>query len=141
MATLRKSAPRKNHKASKPALEPTPRHVWLASLGLLVAARREGKAAAGRAAAKAGTAAASVRQAVKQAEAGLRDGLHDVRGQVQPTVVKFSHEVESRLAPVLDKLGLKKQAKRRGRKPAAKKTVARRTTRKPAKRAVRKAAR
>ena len=141
MATLRKSAPRKNHKASKPALEPTPRHVWLASLGLLVAARREGKAAAGRAAAKAGTAAASVRQAVKQAEAGLRDGLRVVRGQVQPTVVKFSHEVESRLAPVLDKLGLKKQPKRRGRKPAAKKTVTRRTTRKPAKQAARKGAR
>ena len=60
---------------------------------------------------------------------------------MQPKVAKFSNEVEARLAPVLDKLGLKQQAKRRGRKPAAKKPAARRTTRKPGKRVARKAAR
>ena len=137
MATTRKSASRKKSNT----LEPTPRHLWLASLGLLVAARREGKAAAGRAVAKAEATAANVQKAVKQVEADLRGSLDDVRGQVQPKVMKFSHEVEARLAPVLDKLGLKKQAKRRGRKPAAKKSVARRTTRKPARQAARKSAR
>ena len=71
----------------------------------------------------------------------LRGGIDSVRDQVRPKVVRLSSEVEARLAPVLDKLGLKKQAKRRGRKPAAKKPVARRTTRKPGKRVAKKAAR
>lgn len=137
MATTRKSAARKKSNT----LEPTPRHLWLASLGLLVAARREGKAAAGRAVTRAESAVANAQKAVKQVEADLRGSLDEVRGQVQPKVAKFSNEVEARLAPVLDKLGLKKQAKRRGRKPAAKKPVARRTTRKPGKRVAKKAAR
>jgi len=140
MATTRKSATRKNKKTPT-GVEPNLRHVWLASLGLLVAARREGKAAAGRAVARAEATAANVQDAVKRAEADLRGGIDSVRDQVRPKVVRLSSEVEARLAPVLDKLGLKKQAKRRGRKPAAKKPVARRTTRKPGKRVAKKAAR
>jgi hypothetical protein len=49
MAALKKKATRKTQAA---ALEPTPRHLWLASLGMLVAARRESKAVANRAAGK-----------------------------------------------------------------------------------------
>ena len=151
MATLRKNAPRKTAarktallRNTTTALEPNLRHAWLASLGLLVAARRESKAAAQRAANKAETAIADARKAVKRAEADLRGGFEGVRDQVQPKVVKFSSDVEARLAPVLDKLGLKsKQTRtaRKGRKPAAKKPTLRRTTRKPAKRVARKAAR
>ena len=48
MAATRKYAPRKK---SAIKVEPNLRHVWLASLGLLVAARRESKAAAQRASA------------------------------------------------------------------------------------------
>jgi hypothetical protein len=51
MATIRKNAPRKTKQTSN--VEPNLRHVWLASLGLLVAARRESKAAAQRATTKA----------------------------------------------------------------------------------------
>ena len=142
MATLRKNAPRKNKTTS--TIEPTLRHVWLASLGLLVAARRESMAAAQRATAKAEGAIADARKAVKRAEADLRGGIEGMRDQVQPKVLKFSSEVEARLAPVLDKLGLKsklKRAARKTRKPAAKKPALRRATRAPAKRVANKAAR
>ena len=141
MAATRKYAPRKK---TTTKIEPNLRHAWLASLGLLVAARRESKAAAQRAATKAETAIADARKAVKRAEADLRGGIEGVRDQVQPKVVKFSSDVEARLAPVLDKLGLKSKQKRtarKTRKPVAKKPTLRRATRKPAKRVVKKAAR
>ena len=142
MATIRKNAPRKTKQTSN--VEPNLRHVWLASLGLLVAARRESKAAAQRAATKAETAIADARKAVKRAEADLRGGIEGVRDQVQPKVMKFSSDVEARLAPVLDKLGLKpkqKRSARKTRKPAAKKPTLRRATRTPGKRVAKKAAR
>ena len=142
MATIRKNATRKTKQTSN--VEPNLRHVWLASLGLLVAARRESKAAAQRATAKAEDAIADARKAVKRAEADLRGGIEGVRDQVQPKVLKFSSDVEARLAPVLDKLGLKSKQKRTARKtrtPAAKKPTLRRATRKPVKRVARKAAR
>ena len=130
--------------ARSPSLDATPRHLWLASLGLLVAARRESKAAAQRAATKAETAIADARKAVKRAEADLRGGIEGVRDQVQPKVMKFSSDVEARLAPVLDKLGLKpkqKRSARKTRKPAAKKPTLRRATRTPGNRVAKKAAR
>ena len=142
MATIRKNAPRKTKQTSN--VEPNLRHVWLASLGLLVAARRESKAAAQRANAKAEAAIADARKAVKRAEADLRGGIEGVRDQVQPKVVKFSSDVEARLAPVLDKLGLtskQKRSARKTRKQAAKKPTLRRATRKPVKRVAKKAAR
>ena len=152
MATIRKNAPRKTKQTSN--VEPNLRHVWLASLGLLLAgrpprggraaARRDSKAAAQRATAKAESAIADARKAVKRAEADLRGGIEGVRDQVQPKVLKFSSDVEARLAPVLDKLGLKSKQKRTARKtrtPAAKKPTLRRATRKPAKRVAKKAAR
>ena len=141
MAATRKYAPRKK---TTTKIEPNLRHAWLASLGLLVAARRESKAAAQRATAKAEGAIADARKAVKRAEADLRGGIEGVRDQVQPKVLKFSSDVEARLAPVLDKLGLKsKQVRttRKTRKPAAKKPALRRATRKSATRVARKAAR
>ena len=141
MAATRKYAPRKKT-ATK--VEPNLRHVWLASLGLLVAARRESKAAAERATARAEGAIADARKTVKRAEADLRGGIEGMRDQVQPKMLKFSSEVEARLAPVLDKLGLKSKLKRparKTRKPAAKKPALRRAPRAPAKRVANKAAR
>jgi len=141
MAAIRKYAPRKK---TTTKIEPNLRHAWLASLGLLVAARRESKAAAQRVTAKAEGAIADARNVVKRAEADLRGGIAGVRDQVQPKVVKFSSEVEARLAPVLDKLGLtskQKRSARKTRKQAAKKPTLRRATRKPVKRVAKKAAR
>jgi len=129
-------------------VEPTARHFWLASLGALVAVRRESKAAVKRASIKVENTIADTRYALRRAEAELRSSAHDVRTQVQPKVQKFSRDVEARLAPIVDKLGLDtfglkgktKRAPRKGSKPTAKKPTLRRATRKPAKRAAGKVA-
>lgn len=128
--------------ARSPSLDATPRHLWLASLGLLVAGRREGRHLLQQAQAKAATAADDARKAVRQAEAGLRGSLGTVRQQVEPKVQSLGAEVEARLAPIVAKLGLKpagKRAPRKARKAPAK--AVRRVARKPAKRVARKAAR
>ena len=141
MAAIKKKATRKPKAI---ALEPTPRHLWLASLGMLVAARRESKAAVQRATTKVENTVADARYAIRRAEADLRAGVDGVRSQVTPTVQKFSSDVEARLAPIVAKLGLApaaKRAARKGRKTAAKKPVARRAVRKPATRVAKKAAR
>ena len=139
MAAIKKKATRKTQAA---ALEPTPRHLWLASLGALVAVRRESKAAVQRAASKVENAVADARYAIRRAESDLRAGVDGVRGQVAPKMACISGEVEARLAPIVAKLGLKPKARRaprKGRKTAAKAT--RRAVRKPAKRVAKKAAR
>ena len=135
MAALKKKATRKTQAA---ALEPTPRHLWLASLGMLVAARRESKVVAKRAASKVEATIADARYALRRAEADLRAGVDGVRSQVEPKMQKLSGGVEARLAPIVAKLGLKPKATRKTRKPAAK--AVRRAVRKPAKRAAKQAA-
>ena len=128
--------------ARSPSLDATPRHLWLASLGLLVAGRREGRHLLQQAHAKAATAADDACKAVRQAEAGLRGSLGTVRQQVEPKVQSLGAEVEARLAPIVAKLGLKpagKRAARKARKAPAK--AVRRVARKPAKRVARKTAR
>jgi hypothetical protein len=135
MAAPKKKATRKTQAA---ALEPTPRHLWLASLGVLVAARRESQAVAKRAAGKVEATIADARYALRRAEADLRAGVDGVRRQLTPTVQKLSHDVEARLAPIVAKLGLKPKTPRNARKPATK--AVRRTVRKPAKRVAKKAA-
>lgn len=128
--------------ARSPSLDATPRHLWLASLGLLVAGRREGRHLLQQAQAKAATAADDACKAVRQAEAGLRGSLGTVRQQVEPKVQSLGSEVEARLAPIVAKLGLKpagKRAVRKARKAPAK--AVRRAVRKPAKRVARKTAR
>ena len=128
--------------ARSPSLDATPRHLWLASLGLLVAGRREGRHLLQQAQAKAATAADDARKAVRQAEAGLRGSLGTVRQQVEPKVQSLGAELEARLAPIVAKLGLKpagKRAARKARKAPAK--AMRRVARKPAKRVARKTAR
>ncbi|WP_374384164.1 hypothetical protein [Thermomonas sp.] len=128
--------------ARSPSLDATPRHLWLASLGLLVAGRREGRHLLRQAQAKAATAADDARKAIRQAEAGLRGGLGNVRQQVEPKVQSLGAEVEARLAPIVAKLGLKpagKRTPRKARKAPAK--AVRRVARKPVRRVARKTAR
>lgn len=135
MAANKKKATRKPHAA---VLEPTPRHLWLASLGMLVAVRRESRAAVDRASAVLGNRAADARYALRRAEADLRAGVDGVRSQVEPKMQQFSHDVEAKLAPIVAKLGLKPKAPRKTRKTASK--PVRRSVRKPAKRVAKKAA-
>lgn len=134
---------KRNKQAAGTSATPTTtlRHLWLAGLGLAAIARREALAGAGRAAGQVEALQRRVRDLASDARGNVVGGIENVRGQVEPKVVRFSAEVEARLAPVLDKLGLKGQRKqRKSRKPAAKKPAARRVARKqPAARRARKA--
>ena len=128
----------KNRKS--PANQTTARHVWLAGLGVIAMTRRE--LVDGTARMVEGLQALQRRAADLASGAGsnVRNGFENVRGQVEPSVVRFSGEVEARLAPVLDKLGLKpKASKAARRKPAAKKAVRRGAGRRPPRRAAHKA--
>ncbi|HEY5851416.1 MAG TPA: hypothetical protein VIT62_11700 [Lysobacter sp.] len=112
------------------ARKTTLRHVWLAGLGLVAISRREALATPGR---------ASVRLAQLQRRVQALAGNAGARvRQVEPCVVQFSSEVEARLAPVLDKLGLTAKARRPQRKARrVARPQARRDVRKPAKRVAR----
>ena len=123
---------------SRPAKETTLRHLWLAGLGLVAIARREGFNAAGRAVERADRLQRRATRFVAQARQNARAQLDGVRGQVEPQVLKFSAQVERRLAPVLDKLGLSPKPQRAARKGKGK-TQARKAA-KPARRGVRKPA-
>ena len=136
MAALKKHATRKTQAA---ALEPTPRHLWLAGLGMLVAARRESKAVAQRAAGRLEATLADARYALRRAEADLRAGVDGVRSQVEPTMQKLGGDVEARLAPIVAKLGLAPTPVRKTRKPATK-TVRRTVRNKPTRHAAKQAA-
>lgn len=118
------AAKRKSNAASKTTL----RHVWLAGLGLVAVSRREALAAPARASAQFDALQRRVQALASSAGARVR--------QVEPCVVQFSSEVEARLAPVLDKLGLKQKAKRAARQGTGK-SKTRGGVRKPAKRAAR----
>jgi hypothetical protein len=115
------------------ANQTTFRHVWLAGLGLVAVTRRQAVAAPARLAAQAEAAQRRMQELVGNAGAGVRE-------QVEPRVVRFSAEVEARLAPVLDKLGLKPHGRRSARnaRKTTGKSQARRVARTPAKRAARK---
>ncbi|MGO4222010.1 hypothetical protein AB4Y64_09175 [Lysobacter sp. TAF61] len=113
---------RKSGAASKTTL----RHVWLAGLGLVAVSRRAALAAPARASARIDALQRGAQALAGTAGARMR--------QVEPRVVQFSSDVEARLAPVLDKLGLKPKAKRQLR-TATRKPQSRRATRAPAKRA------
>lgn len=117
------------------------RHVWLAGLGLAVLARRQALTAGDRVAGQADELKRRALALADDARANVIGGLDLVRGQVEPKVVQFSAEVEARLTPVLDKLGLKdatpkparkarkSAGKRTGRTASAKKAQPRRSTR------------
>lgn len=120
------AAKRKSNAASKTTL----RHVWLAGLGLVAVSRREALAAPARASARLDALQRRVQELAGSAGARVR--------QVEPCVVQFSSEVEARLAPVLDKLGLKQKPKaKRAAHQGAGKSKSRGGVRKPAKRSAR----
>ncbi|MBK6332990.1 MAG: hypothetical protein IPF45_04970 [Thermomonas sp.] len=139
MAALKNKATRKTRAAT---LEPTPRHLWLAALGVLVAGRRESLAAAKRAATRVENTIADARYALHRAEADLRGGVDGVRDQVEPRGCDSQQRCRvSPGAPIIAKLGLKPKTTRKARKPRKTATKAvRRTTRTPATRAPKKAA-
>ncbi len=94
----------------------TPRHLWLAALGAISVARREARTALGIALDEAGRFGRQAAQFAGDAR-DLARGLAMTLGEkAEPQVGRFSADIEARLAPVLDKLGVP----RTGRKPARK---------------------
>ena len=108
MAAKKKTTPKSQ--------ETTLRHVWLAGLGLVAVARRETLNAANDAVAKVEAFKKQAGKLAGETQANVRGGIASVREQGEARVGQFSADVESRLAPVLVKLGLKP-------KPAAKRVV------------------
>ena len=108
--------------------EPTLRHVWLAGLGLIAVARREAVGAVNDALGKLQSARRQAEAMAGQAQRDVLERLADVREHGEASVERFSADVETRLQPVLAKLGLKQQARkpaaRSRKKPAAKRTRA-----------------
>ena len=108
--------------------EPTLRHVWLAGLGLIAVARREAVGVANDALGKLQSARRQAEAMAGQAQRDVLERLADVREHGEASVERFSADVETRLQPVLAKLGLKQQARkpaaRSRKKPAAKRTRA-----------------
>ena len=116
-------------KQSRQDKEISLRHVWLASLGAVVVARREARDTVGNAIGEAGKLRFRAIRFVSDAGAVARGRLLTMREQVEPKIERFGSGVEARLAPVLDKLGLVKSKParplRKARKPAARKATRR----------------
>lgn len=109
-------AARKNTRTS---LEPfAPRNLWLAALGLAAITRREAGNAATSALATAGLVGQRLAGFAGDARDVARGGAFTLRERIEPAVGGFSAEVEARLAPVLEKLGLATSGGRASRKPA-----------------------
>ena len=116
-------------KQSRQDKEISLRHVWLASLGAVVVARREARSTVGAAIDEAGKLRGRAIRFATDAGAVARGGLLTVREQVEPKIERFGAGVEARLAPVLDRLGLVKSAParpvRKARKQATRKAARR----------------
>lgn len=125
---------KKNYRASK---ETTLRHVWLAAIGAAVVARREARTAFEIGVEEASKLRERAIGFAADAGAVVRGGLMTVGEQVEPKLGQFGAEVESRLAPLLEKLGLSPNARRAVRKARRPATKARRPASRPAAKRVR----
>jgi hypothetical protein len=105
----------------------TLRHVWLASLGALVVARREVRGAVAGAIGEADKVRGRAAQLAGDAALVARGGALVLRERAEPVVGLIGAQLEQGLAPMLERLGLqspprrKSQPRRQPRKPAAKK--------------------
>ena len=133
-------ATRKTTSAPEPI---TPRHLWLAGLGLAAVARREARNAACTALASAD--ALRDRAAAFAVDAGnvARGGALALREKIEPALGELGEAVEARFSPLFVGLGIVRtgtgpaRAPRKTRRPATKKAPAGR--RPPRKAAPRKA--
>ena len=83
MAVIKNKATRKTHVAT---LDATPRHLWLASLGTLVAVKRESKTAAQRIVIGVDATATRIFEASKRAQADLDAGKCDLIAVGKPFI-------------------------------------------------------
>lgn len=105
----------------------TLRHLWLASLGALVVARREMRGAVAGAIGEADRVRERATRLAGDAALVARGGAMALRERAEPAVGRVGAQLEQGLAPVLGRLGLqspprrKAQPRRQSRKPATKK--------------------
>lgn len=132
-------------------VDASPRHLWLAGLGLAVIARRQGQAAAEALVTRLVDARRQAVDAVIEARSNLVDvaqsaraqveaGATEAYGKIEAVAGEAYGKIETAVAPLAARFGLAKprRATRRTRKPAAKKAGRRapaaRTARKPVRR-------
>ena len=105
-----------SRKSSHRGSEITLRHAWLAALGAFAVARREALTAAEIAIEE--TSSLRTRLLALAGDASLiaRGGAITLREKIEPAVARFGAEFETRIAPVLDKLGVPPNGTRTPRK-------------------------
>ena len=105
-----------SRKSSHRGSEITPRHAWLAALGAFAVARREALTAAEIAIEE--TSSLRTRLLTLAGDASLiaRGGAITLREKIEPVVARFTADLEAKIAPVLDKLGVPPDFTRTARK-------------------------
>lgn len=84
----------------------TPRHMWLAALGVISLAQREMETAVSIARDETQRLRENATQAAVDARDILRGAAMTAQERIEPGVLRFSADVEARLAPVLRKFGV-----------------------------------
>lgn len=131
-------AARKNTKTRAPrveALDLNPRHLWLAALGAVAAARRGTAGAIHEAGLRSRITTADVRHALRKLDADARTGIESLSDRVQPWLCPIGRTVQAGIAPIAQRVGLDI-----GPQHAALRKAAPKATPKATRRAVRKAA-
>lgn len=126
-------------KIIRTAPDATPRHLWLAGLGLAVIAQRQTAAAAAQAVDRVVRTRRQAVAAVGQAQSTLIETAGEVRGRIEAGAAQLGSTLETRLAPLVARFrpAKAKRVVRRGRKPGSKNV--RRTVKKVTARRARKA--
>lgn len=119
----------------------TPRHLWLAGLGLAAVARREARDAASTALATATTLRERAASVAGDATDIARGAALTLREKIEPALGGLGEAVEARFAPLLTGISIAlpgtSRAPGKARRPSAKKPASRRQPRKTAPRKAR----
>ncbi len=109
-------------KIIRTAPDATPRHLWLAGLGLAVIAQRQTAAAAAQAVDRVVRTRRQAVAAVGQAQSTLIETAGEVRGRIEAGAAQLGSTLETRLAPLVARFrpAKAKRVVRRGRKPGSK---------------------
>lgn len=109
-------------KITRTAPDATPRHLWLAGLGLAVIAQRQAAAAATQAVDRVVRTRRQAVAAVGQAQSTLIETAGEVRGRIEAGAAQLGSTFETTLAPLVARFrpAKAKRVVRRGRKPGSK---------------------
>lgn len=129
----RKNTKTRAHNAE--ALDLNPRHLWLAALGAVVAARRGAAGAIREAGLRSRIATTDARHALRKLNADARTGIETLSDRVQPLLCPIGRTVQAGIAPFAQRVGIQLGPQHTARRKSAARTTpkaSRRTARKPA---------